>query len=105
MKAEEVTRFNLVPTPDNYDTIIYDATLLVRDGTIFWSREVYWPFHETNLRVRARTGKVWIVTADNCFPTNVPCSAPSGVLRPDGHWAIKAPDQGEEIVVYTIELD
>jgi hypothetical protein len=34
---EEVTRFNLVPTPENYPTIIYCATLLVRDDTIFWS--------------------------------------------------------------------
>jgi hypothetical protein len=39
---EEVTRFNLVPTPDNYDTIIYDATLLVQDGQIFWSPENAW---------------------------------------------------------------
>jgi len=30
---EEVTRYNLVPTPDNYDTIIFEATLLVQDGT------------------------------------------------------------------------
>ena len=43
--------------------------------------------------------------ADNCFPTNVPCSALSGVLRPDGHWAVKAPDLGEEMVVDAIELE
>lgn len=39
---EEVTRFNLVPTPDNYDTIIEDATLLIRDGVIYWSPEFNW---------------------------------------------------------------
>jgi len=84
--------------------IIFQAINGGRDGSA-WSREVYWPFHETNLRVRARSGKVWIVTSDNCHPTNIPCSAPSGVLRPDGHWAVKAPDQGEQIVVHTIELE
>ena len=84
--------------------IVFQAINGGRDGSD-WSREVYWPFHETNLRIRARTGKLWIVTADNCHPTNIPCSAPSGVLRPNGDWAVKAPDQGEQIVVHTIELD
>jgi predicted amidohydrolase len=84
--------------------IIFQAINGGRDGSD-WSRHVYWPFHETNLRIRARTGRVWIVTSDNCHPTNVPCSAPSGVLRPDGHWAVQAPNQGEQLVVYTIELE
>ena len=70
-----------------------------------WSRNVYWPFHETNLRIRAQTGKIWIVTADNCQPTDIPCSAPSGILQPDGQWAVKAPNQGEQIIVYTIDLN
>ena len=83
--------------------IIFQAINGGRDGSD-WSREVYWPFHETNLRIRARAGKLWMVTADNCAPTHIPCSAPSGVLRPDGHWAAKAPDQGEQLVVHTIEL-
>jgi hypothetical protein len=39
---EEVTRFNLVPTPQNYDSIIFSATLLVRDGQVFWSPEENW---------------------------------------------------------------
>ncbi|HEV2969970.1 MAG TPA: hypothetical protein VGY55_08265 [Pirellulales bacterium] len=34
---EYVTRFNLVPAPENYDSIILAATLIVRDGDIFWS--------------------------------------------------------------------
>ena len=84
--------------------IIFQAINGGRNGSD-WSRNVYWPFHETNLRLRARTGKLWIVTADNCHPTNIPCSAPSGVLKPDGQWAVQAPKQGEHIVTYTIELD
>jgi predicted amidohydrolase len=83
--------------------IIFQAVNGGRNGGD-WSREVYWPFHETNLRIRAKTGKLWIVTADNCHPTNIPCSCPSGVLRPNGNWAVKTPNQGEQMVVYTIVL-
>ncbi len=38
------------------------------------------------------------------FPHTVPCSAPSGVLKPDGQWAKQAPRQGEHVTVHTIEL-
>ena len=83
--------------------VIFHAVNGGRDGGQ-WSREVYWPFHETNLRIRAMAGKLWIVTVDNCAPTHIPCSAPSGVLRPNGNWATKLPDTGEHVAVYTIEL-
>jgi predicted amidohydrolase len=69
-----------------------------------WSEEVNWPYHEANMRMRAVAGKVWIVSADNCFPTDIPCSAPSGMLQPNGQWASKAPRVGEHIVVHTIQL-
>jgi hypothetical protein len=39
---EEVTRFNLVPTPGNYDSIIYEAVLVVREDGIYWSPEEGW---------------------------------------------------------------
>lgn len=39
---EEVTRFNLVPAPESMDSIILEATLLVRDRTIYWSVEGGW---------------------------------------------------------------
>lgn len=38
----EVTRFNLAPTPDNYDSIIFGAILLVQDGLIHWSPNEDW---------------------------------------------------------------
>lgn len=69
-----------------------------------WSENVYWPYHETNMRMRAAAGKVWVVSADNCAPTDIPCSAPTGVLQPDGTWAARAPEQGEHVVVHTIVL-
>jgi len=83
--------------------IIFHAVNGGRNGSD-WSRNVFWPFHETNLRIRAQTGKLWIVTTDNCHPTNIPCSAPSGVLKPNGNWAVKTPEKAEQMVVYTIEL-
>jgi predicted amidohydrolase len=83
--------------------IIFHAVNGGRNGSE-WSRKVYWPFHETNLRIRAQTGKLWIVTTDNCHPTNIPCSAPSGVIKPDGNWAVKMPDRAKQMAVYTIEL-
>lgn len=70
-----------------------------------WSEQVYWHYHETNMRMRAAAGKVWVVSADNCFPQDIPCSAPSGVLQPDGNWAAKAHRQGEQVVVHTIPLE
>lgn len=70
-----------------------------------WSRNVYWHYHETNMRMRAAAGKVWVVSADNCSPQDIPCSAPTGVIRPDGNWAAKAEQQGEQVVVHTIQLD
>ncbi len=39
---EEVSRFNLVPSPENYDSIIYSATLLVQGGVILWSPDGDW---------------------------------------------------------------
>ncbi|MHC4120700.1 MAG: carbon-nitrogen hydrolase family protein [Planctomycetota bacterium] len=83
--------------------IVFHAVNGGRNGSD-WSKNVFWPFHETNLRIRAQTGKLWIVTTDNCHPTDIPCSAPSGVIKPNGNWAVKTPDQAEQMAVYTIEL-
>ncbi len=69
-----------------------------------WSENVYWPYHESNMRMRASAGKLWVVSADNCHPQDIPCSAPSGVIQPNGNWAAKARPQGEQVVVHTISL-
>lgn len=34
---EKVTRINFVPTPENYDSIIFEASLVVTDEGVFWS--------------------------------------------------------------------
>lgn len=68
-----------------------------------WSK-VAWQYHESNLRMRANAGEIWIATVDNCHPTTMPCSAPSGVINPQGNWVCKAADQGEELFVCSIEV-
>ena len=73
-----------------------------RDGSP-WS-QVTWQYHAANLRLRARADKLWIVTVDNCAPVDIPCSAPSGVLSPEGEWVYQAASQGEQYFVYNIEL-
>jgi predicted amidohydrolase len=83
--------------------VIFHSVFGGRDGGS-WSRGVYWPFHETNLRVRARAARTWIVTVDSCAPTDLPCSAPSGVLNPQGEWICQARDQGEELFVSDLDV-
>jgi predicted amidohydrolase len=68
-----------------------------------WS-DVCWQYHESNMRMRAQSGKVWIVVVDNCHPIDTRCSCPSGVINPQGNWVYKAKSQGEQFFVYTIEL-
>ena len=39
---EGVTNFHLKPSPENYDSIIYDANILLKDGTFYWADSVEW---------------------------------------------------------------
>jgi len=66
-----------------------------------WS-DVAWQYHESNLRMRARAGGVWIVTVDNCQPVDIRCSSPSGVINPQGEWVCKTHSKGEQFFSYTI---
>ena len=68
-----------------------------------WS-DVAWRYHESNLRMRARAGNLWIVTVDNCHPVDTRCSAPSGVINPDGDWVRQTEEKGEQLFAYTIDL-
>jgi hypothetical protein len=82
--------------------VILHAVNGARDGGE-WSK-VCWNYHEANLRMRAAAGRIWIVTVDNCDPVNIPCSAPSGVLAPNGYWAYRAPSTGDHCFAWTIDL-
>lgn len=66
--------------------------------------QVHWQFHESNLRLRAQAGGVWIVTVDNSDPATLPTSSPSGVVRPDGTWACRAPAAGAHLFVHELDL-
>ena len=83
--------------------IIFHAVNGGRDGSDD-ARNVVWPFHESNLKMRARAGRLWIVTVDSSYPPGLPCSAPSGVVSPEGKWAVRAPEMDEQFFVYAIEL-
>jgi predicted amidohydrolase len=83
--------------------IIFHAVNGSRDENE-WSSVVNWNFHESNLRLKASAGNVWIVTADNAYPENLKSSCPSGVLDPGGNWVCRAEDKGIQYFAYTIEL-
>jgi predicted amidohydrolase len=82
--------------------VVFHAVNGDRDGSP-WSTVTTWSYHESNLQMRARAGGLYIVTCDNCFPPDVPCSSPSGVVGPDGTWLVRAPRQGEH--VFSLELE
>ena len=69
-----------------------------------WS-EVNWQFHESNLRMRARAASVYIATVDNAFPVDVRCSAPSGVVGPQGEWLSRCVERGEQFLCCEIPLE
>src|SRR5450759_44715 len=48
---EQVVTFHLQPSPDNYDSIIYAATLIHNGDTFYWAEEGGWsPTGETRDR-------------------------------------------------------
>ncbi len=63
---------------------------------------VNWNFHESNLRMRAGSGGIWIVTADNSHPRNLNSSCPSGVLNNKGTWVCTTEAKDEQFFSYTI---
>jgi predicted amidohydrolase len=68
------------------------------------SQTVYRNYHESNLRLRALAGKVWIATVDNAFPLDIPNSCSGGVVTPRGEWLQKIPAQGEQYFTVDIEV-
>ena len=99
------------PVPDPHLTqqlsrmgaqIIFHAVNGGRNGSDL--SKVAWWYHESNLRMRALAGKLWIVTVDNCEPLHLPCSAPSGVINPQGEWEYQSPVQEEHFFAVTISV-
>ena len=101
------------PTPDTHLTqqlsasgarIIFHSVNGDRDGSP-WSTVSSWNYHESNLELRARAGKLFIVTVDSCAPLDVPCSSPGGVVGPEGTWLVRTPRQGEHVFVVELGLE
>jgi hypothetical protein len=42
LSFEEVTRFNLIPSPENYGSSIQSATMLSRNGLLYWADVPDW---------------------------------------------------------------
>lgn len=83
--------------------VIFHAINGGRDGGE--GSRVAWRYHESNVRLRAQAGRLWIATVDNCDPPELPCSEQSGIAGPDGYWACQSRPQGEHFFAHTIELD
>jgi predicted amidohydrolase len=63
-------------------------------------------YHEANLKMRARSGHLWIVTVDAADPSGkLAGQAPSGVMDPTGKWAVQVKPKGERFFSWTIELE
>lgn len=80
--------------------IIFQAVNGRRDGSK--NSKLAWQYHESNLRLRAQAGDVWIVTTDNSHPERLPCSSPSGVVDNRGNWACRTESTGTQFFAYTI---
>lgn len=60
-------------------------------------------YHEANLRMRARAGRLWVVTVDSAYPVELPASSPSGVISPAGEWVVRAPERGEHLFLCEVK--
>lgn len=100
------------PMPDPYlarqlaglgARVIFVSANAGQDAGPDWS--LNHPFHESNLRLRARSAGVWVVVVDAADPEGKkPSNCPSGVVSPDGGWVVQAESKGEQFFAHTIEF-
>jgi len=63
-------------------------------------------YHESNLRLRARIGRQWIVVANAADPKGARAGhVTSGVVDPKGKWSVQAEPMGERFFAATIEIE
>ena len=63
-------------------------------------------FHESNLRLRARSAKLWVIVANASDPKGQrEANCHSGVLAPDGHWLVQADPKGEQFFAQTLVVE
>ena len=63
-------------------------------------------YHESNLQIRSRSARLWVVVANACDPQGRrEANCHSGVIGPDGHWVVQADPKGEQFFAQTIQAD
>lgn len=86
--------------------VIFHAVNGGRGGQdTFATESVYKNYHESNLRLRARAGGLWIATVDNSYPLELPVTSPAGIVNPEGNWVVMAPAQGKQLFCHTIGVN
>ena len=60
------------------------------------------PFHESNIALRAREGKLIIATANATAPHPVNCA--TGIMGPDAEWIIRCPRRGQQFAVADVDI-
>ena len=83
--------------------IIFLAVNGGRDASEHSQEVVRW-YHESNMRMRAKAGKLWIIVVDDAEPVDLKCSCPGGVINKDGDWTYRARDKGEDLFTYDIDI-
>jgi predicted amidohydrolase len=66
---------------------------------------VHFPYHDSNLRLRAMESGFHIVTANAAVPEGQEANAISGVMSPEGKWFVQCPRTGEQTYAWDIEVD
>ncbi len=61
------------------------------------------PFHESNLSLRAKEGKLFIAVA-NASVKGRGVNAASGIVTPTGEWLIRCPRRGRQFAVADVEI-
>jgi predicted amidohydrolase len=68
------------------------------------SDEMYAPYYESNLALRARESAQYIFTA-NAEDPNGPLNAPTGIVAPSGEWRVRLPRTGEHRYFHDMEVE
>ncbi len=61
------------------------------------------PFHESNLALRAREGKLVIAAANAAAPHAVNCA--TGIMGSDAQWIIRCPRRGQQFAVADVDIE
>lgn len=63
----------------------------------------YVPFHESNLSLRAREGRLFIATA-NAAKAGAAVNAATGIVDPEGAWVVRCRRRGRQFAVADVEI-